>query len=170
MSQRSSLISLYKIFLSENITHLEIINNYNINLDSKGVALIFDNSSDINLIPMNIFNQIYNFYYSTYDDIKVYINHLPNGYNEFEIISNLNRYESIHFILKEFGISFPLHEFFVTKNEIRHQYILRFLSKESQENIIFGKDLIQSMNISFLDNSDNFFINNREFILTINDD
>ena len=170
LSQISSLIPLYKIFLSSNITHLEIERNYNVNIESKGVALVFDNSSDISLVPMHIFYQIYNFYAGTYDDIRSNINILPTGYKEFYLISNLYKYESIHFILKDFGISLPLNEFFLTKNETKHEYILRFLTKESQENIIFGKDLIKIMNISFIKDSNNFVINNKDYILTINED
>ena len=169
-SQISSTIPLYKLILSENITNLEADYLYNLYLDTKGIGLIFDNSSNINLIPNHIFRQIYRFYYDSYDDILTKIVKLPNGYNEFVIISSLYRFETIHFILKDFGISFPLNELFILRNITKHEYSFRFLSKEEQENFIFGNDLIKTMDINFTENDNNFIINNKNFTLIVKED
>ena len=166
-SQTSSLIPLYKIFLTENISYLEINPTFNFRMNSKGVGVIFNNSSDINLIPYHFFNQIYKFYENSYDDIFTMIEELPNGYKEFIIVSGLSSLETIHFIFKDFGIFIPLKELFVPFNIERNEYVFRFLSKEEQENIIFGKDLIESMKIDFKENEKDFIINNKDFIINI---
>ena len=168
-SQISSIVPIYTLILSENINHLEKDPTYNLYLDTKGIGIIFDNSSDINLMPMHLFKQIFKFYYEGYDDSFLRIEILPNGYSEFVIISSLDTFETIHFILKEFGISFPLNELFIPKNleEHEHEYSFRFLSKEGQEHFIFGSDLIQAMDINFTENNNNFIINNKNFILNV---
>ena len=140
--------------------------NYRFNL--KGVGLLFNNNSDINLIPMHLFLEIYK-YYSFYDDIRTFIEDLPNGYKEFLMISSLSNIETIHLILNDLGIIFPLRELFIPRDEEEHLYSLVFLSKEGQENIIFGKELIQRMQIDFNENQNNFDINNKDFIIKIDD-
>ena len=76
-------------------------------------------------------------------------------------------FETTHFILENFGISIPAKYFLVTTEE--HQiYGIRFFSKENQEFIEFGKDLIDIMNIEFKDEK-NFIINNKEFITKLED-
>ena len=95
---------------------------------------------------------------------------MPNGYSQFVIISSLFRIESIHFILKEFGISFPINELFIPKNITQYEYSLRFLSKEEEENFIFGKDLIKSMDINYKDKDNNIIINNKNFSLIVMED
>ena len=168
LSQTSSLIPIHKLILTENITNLEInsIMNYRFNL--KGVGLLFNNNSDINLIPMHLFSEIYK-YYSFYDDIYTDIEILPNGYKEFLMVSSLYKIETIHLILNDLGIIFPLSELFIPKDEQEHLYSFIFLSKEGQENIIFGKELIQRMQIDFKENENNFEINNKDFIIEIKD-
>ena len=166
-SKKSSIIPLYQIILTENISHLEINNLYNLRLHLKGVGIIIDNNSDVNLIPMHIFSEIYKFYRDNYDDIYAEIEILTNGYHKFRMISSLYQLETVHFILKEFGIIIPLNELFIPTNETEHEYALRFLSKEEQENIIFGKDLIECMEIDYLENDYNFVVNNKSFLIDL---
>ena len=59
LSQISSIIPIDKIILTEDISHLEINNNYNFRLKIKGNGIIFDNNSDINVMPMHIFNEMF---------------------------------------------------------------------------------------------------------------
>ncbi len=165
-SKKSSIIPLYQIILTENISHLEINNLNNLRLSLKGVGIIIDNNSDINLIPMHIFLEIYKFY-KYYDDNYVEIETMTNGYNTLRMISSLYKMETIHFILKEFGIIMPLNELFLPTNETEHEYALRFLSAEDQENIILGKDLIECMEIEFMENDYNFTINNKSFLINL---
>ena len=168
LSQTSSLIPIYKFIFSENITNLEINSIMNYRFDLKGVGLLLNNNSDINLIPIYLFSEIYKFY-SFYDDIYTYIEELPNGYKEFLMISSLQKIETIHLILNDLGIIFPLNELFIPRDEEENLYSFIFLSKEEQENIIFGKDLIKKMEIEFKENENNFIINNKDFIIKIED-
>ena len=48
------------------------------------------------------------------------------------------------------------------------QYSIRFLTKKDQEYIIFGRDLIEIMDIEFKDEN-NFIIHNNEFITKLNE-
>ena len=170
-SQISSIIPIYKIILTEDISHLEINNNYNFRLKIKGNGIIFDNNSDINVMPMHIFNEMYNFYHEHYiDDTISKIEKLSDGYNEFEIVSSFSRYETIHFILKDIGITIPLNELFIPKNIANNLYSFRFLGKEDQENIIIGKDLIKLMDVDFKENENNFVIKNKTFISNVKDE
>ena len=171
LSQISSIIPLYKIILTEDINHLEINNNYNFRLKIKGNGIIFDNNSDVNVMPMHIFNEMYIFYHEHYiDDTISKIKNLSDGYNEFEVVSSLSRFETIHFILKDFGITIPLNELFAPKNLTNHLYSFRFLGKEDQENIIIGKDLIKLMDIDFKENENNFVIKNKNYISNVKDE
>ena len=171
LSQISSIIPLYKVILTEDINHLEINNNYNFCLKIKGNGIIFDNNSDINVMPMHIFNEMYNFYHEHYiDDTISKIEKLSDGYNEFEIVSSFSRYETIHFILKDIGITIPLNELFIPKNIANNLYSFRFLGKEDQENIIIGKDLIKLMDVDFKENENNFVIKNKTFISNVKDE
>ena len=169
-SKTSSIIPLYKIILTENISHLEINDIYNFRIQIKGNGIIINNSSDINIMPMHIFTQIFKFYQGCYDDILAKIIKVENDYSEFTMVANLSNKETIHFILEEKGITIPIQQLFVLKDEEAHLYSFRFLAKEEEENIIFGKDLIELMNIDFKDNNQNFVINNDDYISKIEDE
>ena len=170
LSKTSSIIPLYKIVLTENISHLEINALFNFRLNIKGNGIIFDDNSDVNIIPMNIMQDIYNFYRLSYDDILAKIEKLENNYTEFTIVHSLENLETIHFVLKDIGITLPLKQLFVLKDENINLFSFRFLSKENEDNIIFGKDLIELMKINFYDDKPNFEINNNEFISKIEDE
>ena len=71
-------------------------------------------------------------------------------------------FETIHFIFEDYGITIPLHYFLIEKDETQ-KYGLRFLTVENQEYIIFGKDLIELMDIEFIDKN-HINIKNDEFI------
>ena len=105
-----------------------------------------------------------------YDDILAKIIKVENDYSEFTMVANLSNKETIHFILEEKGITIPIQQLFVLKDEEAHLYSFRFLAKEEEENIIFGKDLIELMNIDFKDNNQNFVINNDDYISKIEDE
>ena len=56
-SQKSSIIPIYKIILTENMTNLEFNSLFNLYLNLKGMGIILDNSSNINIMPMYIFKK-----------------------------------------------------------------------------------------------------------------
>ena len=71
-------------------------------------------------------------------------------------------FETIHFIFEDYGITIPLQYFLIEKDKTQ-KYGLRFLTVENQEYIIFGKDLIELMDIEFIDKN-HINIKNDEFI------
>ena len=167
-AQTSSNIPLYKIIITEDINKFKSKTS-NYYYESKGIGIIFNNNSDISLIPMNIFKDIFTFYHLTEDPIDK-IENLPNGYKQYIIIDSIRPKETIHFILKDFGITFPIKELFYSKEEEEENiYYFRFLSKDEQENIIIGKDLIKLMNVTFFENG-NYIINNIEYLSKIYND
>ena len=170
-SQISSSVPLYKIVLTRNITNLRQY-YYHLIIDLKGVGIIINNSSNISVMPSHIYNTIYKFYVEIYEDMLARIEKLENGYNEFIIAYPLDRLETMNFILTDFGISFPITQLFLLKNVSKniYYYRFRFLSREGQDNIIFGKDLIETMEIDFTENNDNFAFNNKSFNLIAEDD
>ena len=164
----SHIYPVKKIIFSNNIKDLYKAKNIQINFESKGYGIIFNDKSNISLIPYNLFLDIYT-YFSSNEDIGLKIKKHENGLEEILINAFVegDNFETTHFILENFGISIPAKYFLVTIEE--HQiYGIRFLSKENQEFIEFGKDLIDIMNIEFKDEK-NFIINNKEFITKLED-
>ena len=76
-----------------------------------------------------------------------------------------NNFETLHFILENFGITIPL-EYFLIKIDNFQNYRMVFFSKENQEYIEIGKDLMDKMDIEFKDEK-NFVIHNEEFYTKI---
>ena len=170
-SQISSNCPLYKLIITKDINKFKLDSKYkHFYFEARGVGIIFDNSSDISLIPMQIFYEIYKFYEVAHDEFLQKIELLSNGNSQYIIIESLKPPETIHFILKDIGIKIPYNElFFSNKEEEDFVYYFRFFSNEEQENIIIGKDLIELMNITFVDNN-NFVINNKDYIAKIEEE
>ena len=161
-TQISKVFPIYKIILSENINNLHslsyrIINHFII---EKGIGLIFNNDSNINEMPINIFLNIFYFYRYTYDELCTFELRYKNDYREIILYDKCKDLETMHFILEEMGISFPINELFVKDEE--STYVFRFKGKEDSEYIVFGKDLIELMDLDI--NDKNFNINNKNFI------
>ena len=167
-SQISYIIPLYKIVITEDLNNFKIKESHNYCYNTKGVGIIFNNNYNISVMPKHIFNDIIKYYQLTYDFIdKFEIS--KNGYTQYLIFETSRPYETIHFILKDMGITFPLNQLFFTKEEEEDiVYFFKFLTKEDQENIIIGKDLIELMNVTFVDN--NIVINNKDYISKIKEE
>ena len=162
-----SFIPPKKIILIDNLN--KMYNSYHLkyNIGSIGYGVYFNYNSNISLIPINLFTNIRSFFKS-YDDIYSQTKYYENGTQEFIIYANLlYGFETIHFIFENFGISIPLKYFLVEKEETE-KYGIRFLTSENQENITFGKDLIDLMDIEFKDDK-YIVINNEEFISKMDD-
>ena len=165
---QNSIIPIYKLLITRDINNFKTSDLSNYYYNTKGVGLVFNNNSDISIMPMHIFSTIYNYYQMTYEPIDK-IETLSNGYKQYLLIESLRPDETIHFILKDIGITLPIKELFIDKEEEEDfVYFFRFLTKDDQENIIIGKDLIELIDIQFLDN-DNFIINNKDYISNIKD-
>ena len=162
-SQITQIIPLYKLLIAGDINKLKEKEKYNICIKPKGVGIIFNKTSEISIMPEQLFYEITKYYKVVYDLIDK-VEQTKNGYSLYLIIECLRPDETIHFILKDMGITIPLKTLFYDNDEDEGMvYYFRFLTKKDQENIIIGKDLIDLMDITFIDNT-NFIINNKSFI------
>ena len=170
-SQISTVFPLKKLILTQNIKEFKLNSRFkNYDEETKGVGIIFNNDSEISIMPKQIFHNIYRFYEIVHDEIIYKIETLSNGYSQLLLLESNRPYERLHLILENIGITFPLQVlFFSIEEEEDFAYYFRFLTNEEQENIIIGKDLIELMNITLIDNN-KFIINNREFISEVEDD
>ena len=160
--QTSSIFPVNKIILTEDLNKLFLSTNIRCDIESKGYGIIFNNNYNISLIPFNLFNRIRSFF-KEYEDIIVETKQYENELQELIIYVNLiYGLETIHFIFKDFGITIPL-KYFLTEKDQDQKYGIRFLTNENQEAIIFGNDLIELMDLDFIDEN-NIKINNEEFI------
>ena len=160
--QIPSILPVNKIILAEDLNDFYKFTNFRCDLESIGYEIFFNKNSNISLIPINLFERLREFYKS-YEDIIVAIQNYENGNEELILYANLEYgLETFHFIFENFGISIPL-KYFVTEKKENQRYVVRFLSNENQQNITFGADLINLMNIEFKDEN-NLIINNEEFI------
>ena len=170
-SQVSTIFPLKKLIITQNIKDFKLDDRAKNNYleETKGVGIIFNNDSEISIMPKQIFHYIYKFYEIVHDEIFK-IESLSNGYKQLLLIESNRPNEKVHLILEDIGITFPMKYLFIDKEEEEDfVYFFRFLTNEEQENIIIGKDLIELMNITFIDNN-KLIIDNREFISEVEED
>ena len=165
----SYIFPIKKIIFTSNIKNLCDTKNIQWNYEAKGYGIFFNQESNISLIPYNLFNDILTFFKSD-ECLITKVKKLENGIQEIEIVANFENedYETTHFILEKLGISIPFKYFYVYKN-IEQTYGVIFKTRENQEYIEFGKDLIEAMNIEFKDEK-NFVINNKQFITEVDEE
>ena len=168
-SKISPIFPLYKFLLSENINNLDsnsdkIFNHF---CNIKGNGIVFNNEINVNIMPINLFSEIFNFFYITYEEILMVEMKNKDDYKEMIFYSFYNTFETVNFILEDICITIPIKDLFI-KNK-KKNYTFRFIGKENEDNIVLGKDLIELMNIEFIGN-DNFIIHNKDFIAKFDDD
>jgi len=167
-NQISSIIPVKKILITDDVKTLSLSRISKYDLNSIGYGIKFDSTSNVSYVPYNLFGNIaytFKFIEDSNPTIKKY-----NGTQELTIKTNyFYGFEIIHFILENIGITIPL-KYYLIKKETKkenvddeQEYGMVFLTKEDQENIIFGNNLIEQMNIEFKDEN-NFIIHNEEFI------
>ena len=167
-NQISSIIPVKKILITDDVKTLSISRISKYNLNSVGFGIKFDNTSNVSYVPYNLFRDIaYTFKFI--EDSNPTIKKM-NGTQELTIKTNyFYGFEIIHFILENIGITIPLKYYYIKKetrkdnDDEEQEYGMVFLTKEDQEYIIFGKNLIEPMNMEFKDEN-NFIIHNDEFI------
>ena len=166
--QSSYIFPIKKIIFTSNIKNLCDTKNIQWNYESKGYGILFNKESNISLIPYNLFNDILN-YLESDEYLVTRVQKLENGIQEIVINTNFENedYETTHFILEKSGISIPFKYFYVYKNS-KQIYGVVFKTRENQEYIEFGNDLIDEMNVEFTDEQ-NFVINNKQFMTEIDD-
>ena len=166
--ESSYIFPVKKIIFTSDINVLSYSRSIQWNFESKGYGIFFNKESNISLIPYNLFNDIYTRLKSD-QYIITKVKGIEDRLQEIVCVGEFESedYETTHFILEKSGISIPFKYFWIYKN-ITETYGVVFKTRENQEYIEFGKDLIDAMNIEFKDEK-NFVINNKEFILEIND-
>ena len=165
----SYIFPIKKIIFTSNIKNLCDTKNIQWNYEAKGYGIFFNQESNISLIPYYLFNDILS-YFESDECLITKVKKLGGGIREIEIVANFENedYETTHFILEKLGISIPFKYFYVYKN-IEQTYGVIFKTRENQEYIEFGKDLIEAMNIEFKDEK-NFVINNKQFITEVDEE
>ena len=159
----SFILPIKKIFLTEDINRIDSTKSPKYDLDSIGYGITFNNTSNISLIPLTLFQNI-KVFYKSYEDIVVDETEIQNGNKEMILYVNIDYgLETLFFIFENFGISIPL-KYFLIEKDMRQKYGIRFQTNAKQEYITFGKDLIDIMDIEFNDNY-NLIINNEEFLI-----
>ena len=167
-NQISSIFSVKKILITDDVKTLSISKISYYNLNSVGFGIKFDKTSNVSYVPYNLFMDIaYTFKFI--EDSNPTIKKL-NGIQELTVKTNyFYGFEIIHFILENIGITIPLKYYLIKKktqkdnDDEEQEYGMVFLTKEDQEYIIFGNTLIEPMNMEFRDEN-NFIIHNDEFI------
>ena len=157
------VFEVFIIAMNDNITQMERSSYY---FKTKGLILTFDPYSNISSIPLQIHNEIKNGFHTIYPGTEPYEKDLENGYQVF--ISHAydeTRFPSVNFILSDRSITIPSKYLFKSKGVF--EFV--FLINENEDKIIIGKDLIDLMNVEFI-NENEFFIHNREFVIKIKDD
>ena len=153
---------VYNIIMNDNITRMD---RTSYKFVPKGILLTFDPYSNISSIPPQIEFEIKNGFYTVIEGSDPYEKDLGNGYQA--LISHVYVdfcFPAVNFILAKKAITIPSKYLFKKKGYF--EFI--FLIKEGQDKIIIGKDLMDLMGVEFI-NEKEFFIKNKEFIITIED-
>ena len=163
-SQSELEFPVYKIIMAENINNIFTISNevFNMFINRKGIGIKFDNNSEYNIIPMQLFDTIKSFYSDFYNNLYYFETLYKNEYKQLIISDYCDRLETLHFILEDRGIKIPKEELF-TLNEENNKFTFTFYGKEDEDIIIFGKELIKAMDLKFEGN--NLIINNRKYLI-----
>ena len=167
----SNIYPIYKLIITSNINHVNVTNlrDYiNYSLNTKGVGIKFDYNSEINIIPYHLFNQLRKIIV-VYTDGYLFVKDKGNNYQELLLIGYIDNIISIHFITENIGITIPNNVLFPFNISDIGKSTFTFLTKENQENIIIGRNLMDLMKIEFNDTND-FIIKNDEFISKVNDE
>ena len=156
------LYQVHRIIMSDDLNDME---KSSYQFYHKGMILSFDPSLNYSLIPLQIENEIKNGFYTIIEYSEPYEKDIGNGFQVLIThIFNPICFPAVNFILDDRAIKIPT-EFLFRKKDV---YEFVFLMKENQDKIIFGKDLIDLMNIGFTNNG--FVIHNKTFEYTINSD
>ncbi len=153
---------IHRIIINDDVNNME---KTSYQFFHKGMILTFDPSLNYSLIPLQIENEIKNGFYTIVEFSEPYEKEIGNGLQVLIThIFNPVCFPAVNFILDDRAIKIPTEFLFKKKNV----YEFVFLMKENQDKIVFGKDLIDLMNIEFINNG--FVIHNKTFEYMINID
>ena len=166
-NQISKIFPLYKVIMTEDINEIKKSNiNFNVYLNIKGMGVIFDNNSDISVMPKRLYKEIERFYKDMYYNFLYFDIKSKDGYIILMLNGESKYLDPINFIFEDIGIKIPVNILF--KEIDNQEYNYTFLVKEDEEHIIFGKDLINDLEIEINENKIN--IKNEDFIVKVIDD
>ena len=159
------LIPVSKFILSDNFNDMKF---YDLRYDITGTYLTFDQEAEFSFLPYEIYYIIENYATGSEEvdctDKKIEINGIQ--YNAFWCEeSSFQMFDDINLITEKYSIKIPSSEFFVVYNE---KYYFRFISSKNVEHIVLDKELINFMDIEFLDNDD-YIIHNEKCINEFSD-
>ena len=156
------IYQVHRIIMSDDLNDME---KSSYQFFHKGMILSFDPSLNYSLIPLQIENEIKNGFYTIVEFSEPYEKDIGNGFQVLIThIFNPICFPAVNFILDDRAIKIPT-EFLFRKKDV---YEFVFMMKENQDKIVFGKDLIDLMNIEFINNG--FVIHNKTFEYMINID
>ena len=148
VSIASKVFPIYKIALSPNLREFFKNKSYNLIIhDIKGIGVIFDNDSEISLIP-EILGKYIEKYYNHFEEVMTDFIPKENGIIEIILYYYYGGSECLHFIFENYGISIPISNLLTFKDDI---HTFKFRMKENQDNIVIGKDLIELLGIDLSD-------------------
>ena len=155
---------IQEIIISNDINNIQ---NYRYHFKTKGIQLIFDLNSSINVIPAKIKTEIYENglnISNPYDE--PFIVPIDDGYSKLRsMVCDNNMFPSLNLIFKNYGITFPTNYLFPKIGNKLYEFI--FLIHNDIENIIIGRDLIELMDINFEKGVE---IRNKDFVIKLNDE
>ena len=160
-----NIYALHNLIITSDINskNMTSINYLYFSINTKGVGIIFDYNSEINLIPYHLIKQIKKYVEIYLLDGYSFLKEKENEYQELVFYGYMFRIISFNFITDNIGITFPNNVLFPKDPNSIGQFSFAFLSKEDQDNIIIGRNLIDLMKIEFNDKNE-FIINNSSFI------
>ena len=155
---------IHEIIIANDINNIE---SYRYYFKTKGIKLVFDLNSTINVIPAKIKTELYENGLNVSNPYnEPFIVPIDNGYSKLRsMVCNDNMFPALNLIFKNWGITFPTNYLFPKIGNKLYEFI--FLIHKDVEDIIIGKDLIELMDIDF---EKGFEIKNKDFIIKLNDE
>ena len=157
VSIASKVFPIYKIALSPNLSQLYKNKSYNSIIHNiKGIGIIFDNDSEISLMP-EMLGKFIEKYYNHFEETITDFIPKENGIIEIILYYYYGGSECLHFIFENYGISIPISNLLTFKDNI---HTFKFRMKENQENIVIGRELIELLGIDLSD-MNNIVVNDK---------
>ena len=137
-----NIYSLHNLIITSDINskNMSSLNYLYFSINTKGVGIIFDYNSEINLIPYHLIKQIKKYVEIYLLDGYSFLTEKENEYQELVFFGYMFRIISFNFITENIGITFPNDVLFPKDPNTIGQFSFTFLSKEEQDNIIIGKN------------------------------
>ena len=167
----TNIYPIYKLIITPNLNDINIEEDftdyYHYNINTRGMGIIFDYNSEINIMPYNLLLHIKLAMTWLLEDSYTFL--IPSesvqNYKELVLYGDFQSLDvGYHLITEKMGITIPYNLLFNKTSVDKFQCI--FLSDEDNK-IVFGKYLMDLMKIEFV--NDTFIIHNKDFISDVKD-